>query len=113
MSWPGGWWGGAALALITVVVVLGARRLPYRGPMALLVAVLLLLVVARPAPLTRWVGGWPPPGWVFAMCQVGQGDATVLAAGGDAAVVVDAGPDPYRWTVVCGNSGCGGCRCCS
>nr|WP_223831253.1 ComEC/Rec2 family competence protein [Streptomyces venezuelae] len=94
MSWPGGRWGGSALALITVVVVLGARRLPYRGPMALLVAVLLLLVVARPAPLTRWVGGWPPPGWAFAMCQVGQGDATVLAAGGDAAVVVDAGPDP-------------------
>ncbi|MFF3836438.1 ComEC/Rec2 family competence protein [Streptomyces sp. NPDC001930] len=94
LSWPGGWWGGLALALVTAVAVLAARRLPYRGPVAGLVVVLLLLVVVRPVPLTRWATGWPPPGWVFAMCQVGQGDATVLAAGGDAAVVVDAGPDP-------------------
>ncbi|MCX4980848.1 ComEC/Rec2 family competence protein [Streptomyces sp. NBC_00572] len=94
LTWPGGWWGGLALALVTALVVLGARKLPYRGPVTVLVALLLLLVVVRPVPVTRWVTGWPPPGWVFAMCQVGQGDATVLAAGGDAAVVVDAGPDP-------------------
>ncbi|MER5709249.1 ComEC/Rec2 family competence protein [Streptomyces sp. NPDC002122] len=94
LSWPDGWWGGLALALLTGLVLLGARRLPYRGWIAALVAALLFLVVVRPVPLTRWATGWPPPGWVFAMCQVGQGDATVLAAGGDAAVVVDAGPDP-------------------
>ncbi|MFJ2057482.1 ComEC/Rec2 family competence protein [Streptomyces sp. NPDC087908] len=94
MSWPGGWWGGLALALVTALLIVVARRLPYRGPVAGLVVVLLLLAVVRPAPVTRWVTGWPPRGWVYAMCQVGQGDATVLAAGGDAAVVVDAGPDP-------------------
>lgn len=94
LSWPGGWSGGLVLALLTVLVVLAVRRLPHRGPVGVLVAVVLLLVVVRPVPLTRWATGWPPPGWVFAMCQVGQGDATVLAAGGDAAVVVDAGPDP-------------------
>ncbi|MZE50628.1 MBL fold metallo-hydrolase [Streptomyces sp. SID5770] len=94
LAWPGGWWGGLALALLTVTVVLGARGLPYRGAVGALAAALLLLAVVRPAPLTRWATGWPPPGWVFAMCQVGQGDATVLAAGGDSAVVVDAGPDP-------------------
>ncbi|MFE0647915.1 ComEC/Rec2 family competence protein [Streptomyces sp. NPDC059534] len=94
LAWPGGWWGGLFLALLTALVVLGARRLRYRGPVAVLLAALLLVVVVRPAPLARWATGWPPPGWVFAMCQVGQGDATVLAAGGDAAVVVDAGPDP-------------------
>ncbi|MEU2114731.1 ComEC/Rec2 family competence protein [Streptomyces sp. NPDC016459] len=94
LSWPGGWWGGLALALLTALVVLGVRRLPYRGPVGVLVTVVLLLVVVRPVPLVRWVTGWPPPDWVFAMCQVGQGDATVLAAGGDTAVVVDAGPDP-------------------
>ncbi|MFF9429292.1 ComEC/Rec2 family competence protein [Streptomyces sp. NPDC014746] len=94
VAWPGGWWGGLALALLTVLVVLGARRLPYRGVVGAVAAGLLLLAVVRPVPLTRWVTGWPPPGWVFAMCQVGQGDATVLAAGGDSAVVVDAGPDP-------------------
>ncbi|MEU2229727.1 ComEC/Rec2 family competence protein [Streptomyces vietnamensis] len=94
LAWPGGWWGGLALALLTALMVLGARRLPYRGAVGVTVAAVLLLVVVRPAPLARWVTGWPPPGWVFAMCQVGQGDATVLAAGGDSAVVVDAGPDP-------------------
>ncbi|AJF65152.1 ComEC/Rec2 family competence protein [Streptomyces vietnamensis] len=94
LAWPGGWWGGLALALLTALVVLGARRLPYRGAVGVTVAAVLLLVVVRPVPLARWVTGWPPPGWVFAMCQVGQGDATVLAAGGDSAVVVDAGPDP-------------------
>ncbi|MFF8836797.1 ComEC/Rec2 family competence protein [Streptomyces sp. NPDC015130] len=94
LAWPGGWWGGSALALLTVLVVLGARRLPHRGWIAGFVAAVLVLVAVRPVPLTRWATGWPPPGWVFAMCQVGQGDATVLAAGGDAAVVVDAGPDP-------------------
>ncbi|MYR03442.1 MBL fold metallo-hydrolase, partial [Streptomyces sp. SID6139] len=55
---------------------------------------LLLLALVRPAPLTRVVTGWPPPGWRYAMCDVGQGDATVLAAGAGAGVVVDAGPDP-------------------
>ncbi|MEU9699867.1 ComEC/Rec2 family competence protein [Streptomyces sp. NPDC047981] len=93
-GWPGGWWGGLLLAGLFGLVVLGAWRLPYRRRVAVGCVVLLLLAVVRPPPLTRLVSGWPPPGWTFAMCQVGQGDATVLAAGGDAAVVVDAGPDP-------------------
>ncbi|MGW4775774.1 ComEC/Rec2 family competence protein [Streptomyces filamentosus] len=94
LAWPGGWWGGAALALVTVVVVAGVRRLRHRTWPVVGVVLLLVLVVARPVPLVRWISGWPPPGWVFAMCQVGQGDATVLAAGEGAGVVVDAGPDP-------------------
>ncbi|MFJ6864651.1 ComEC/Rec2 family competence protein [Streptomyces termitum] len=94
VAWPGGWWGGGALALVTVVVVVVVRRLRRRAWPLAGAAVLLVLAVARPAPVVRWFTGWPPPGWVFAMCQVGQGDATVLAAGGDAGVVVDAGPDP-------------------
>ena len=66
---------------------------------------MLLLAVVRPAPLTRIVTGWPPPGWSYAMCDVGQGDATVLAAGAGAAVVIDTGPEPGRSTAVCTNSG--------
>ncbi|MFH0251905.1 ComEC/Rec2 family competence protein, partial [Streptomyces chitinivorans] len=42
----------------------------------------------------RPLTGWPPPGWRLAVCDVGQGDALALAAGGGAAVVVDAGPEP-------------------
>ncbi|WP_137989355.1 ComEC/Rec2 family competence protein [Streptomyces vilmorinianum] len=93
-SWPGGWWGGLLLAGLFGLMALGAWRLPYRRRIAVGCVVLLLLAVVRPPPLTRLVTGWPPPGWAFAMCQVGQGDATVLSAGGDTAVVVDAGPDP-------------------
>ncbi|MEU7032930.1 ComEC/Rec2 family competence protein [Streptomyces sp. NPDC046237] len=93
-EWPGGWWGALLLAGLFGLVVLGAWRLPFRRRIAAGCAVLLFLAVVRPPPLTRLVNGWPPPGWAFAMCQVGQGDATVLAAGGGSAVVVDAGPDP-------------------
>ncbi|MFF8604727.1 ComEC/Rec2 family competence protein [Streptomyces sp. NPDC015346] len=94
VAWPGGWWGGLLLAGLFGLVALAAWKLPYRRKAALGCVVLLLLAVVRPPPLIRWVTGWPPPGWTYAMCQVGQGDATVLAAGGDTAVVVDAGPDP-------------------
>lgn len=93
-GWPGGWLGGALLAVATGVAVLGARRLPRHPWLAAALALLLLLVVLRPAPLTRIVTGWPPPGWSYAMCDVGQGDATVLAAGAGAAVVIDTGPEP-------------------
>lgn len=93
-QWPGGWGGGLLLAAVTALLLVWVRRLRHRAWLAGACTVLLLLAVVRPQPLTRLVTGWPPPGWVFAMCDVGQGDATVLAAGGGTAVVVDAGPDP-------------------
>jgi competence protein ComEC len=37
---------------------------------------------------------WPPPAWVLVACDVGQGDALVLATGPGRAVLIDAGPDP-------------------
>jgi competence protein ComEC len=40
--------------------------------------------------------GWPPRGWLMVACDVGQGDGLVLNAGGGAAVVVDAGPEPQH-----------------
>ncbi len=93
-EWPGGWRGGLLLATVTVALLFAVRRLPHRPWVAAGCVLVLLVAVVRPAPLTRVVTGWPPPGWVFTMCDVGQGDATVLAAGDGAAVVVDAGPDP-------------------
>ncbi|WRZ92975.1 ComEC/Rec2 family competence protein [Streptomyces sp. NBC_01007] len=94
VDWPGSWTGALLLALVTVVVVTVGRRLLRHPVLSAVCAVLFLLVVVQPPPLTRVITGWPPPGWRFAMCDVGQGDATVLAVGDGSAVVVDAGPDP-------------------
>ncbi|MDT0492496.1 ComEC/Rec2 family competence protein [Streptomyces griseus] len=94
VPWPGGWAGAALLAVLTVLAVLLAPRLARHPWICSAAALLLVLVVLRPVPLTRIVTGWPPPGWAFALCDVGQGDAMVLAAGEGAGVVVDAGPDP-------------------
>lgn len=97
IEWPGGWAGGGLLALVTAVAVLVGRRRAVQRPWVVCGCVLvLLLAVLRPVPLTRAVAGWPPTGWRFAMCDVGQGDATVLATGPGTGVVVDAGPDARR-----------------
>jgi competence protein ComEC len=39
-------------------------------------------------------GRWPPPNWVIVACDVGQGDGLVVNLGDQAAMVIDAGPDP-------------------
>ncbi|MEU1331557.1 ComEC/Rec2 family competence protein [Streptomyces sp. NPDC005865] len=94
VDWPDGWRGGFLLALATVALVLAGRRIVRHPWLIVACAVLLFLVVVQPPPVTRVIAGWPPPGWRMAMCDVGQGDALVLAAGDGAGVVVDAGPDP-------------------
>ncbi|MFG2311184.1 ComEC/Rec2 family competence protein [Streptomyces sp. NPDC048566] len=96
VDWPGSWAGAALLAVLILVAVRVGRALLRRPWLSGVCAVLFLLAVVQPPPLTRVITGWPPPGWRFAMCDVGQGDATVLAAGDGTAVVVDAGPDPVR-----------------
>ncbi|MER7487340.1 ComEC/Rec2 family competence protein [Streptomyces sp. NPDC126497] len=94
VDWPGGWAGAAALGAVTLAVLLVGRRLLEHPWWCGACALLLVLLVVQPRPLTRVVTGWPPPGWRMVMCDVGQGDALVLAAGAGAGVVVDAGPDP-------------------
>ncbi|MER7788028.1 ComEC/Rec2 family competence protein [Streptomyces sp. NPDC097640] len=93
-AWPGGWRGGLLLAAGTAAALLTGRRLLRHRLMCALCALLLLLALVRPAPLTRVITGWPPPGWRMVACDVGQGDALVLSAGPGAAVVVDTGPEP-------------------
>jgi competence protein ComEC len=57
--------------------------------LCLLLAVVMVVVLVRaPTP-----PGWPPTGWRFVVCDVGQGDGLALAVGPHAAVVVDSGPD--------------------
>ncbi|MFE2888656.1 ComEC/Rec2 family competence protein [Streptomyces sp. NPDC059272] len=94
VDWPGSWTGALLLAVAVAALVLVGRRLLKYPWLCGVCGFVLLLIVMAPAPLTRVITGWPPPGWRFAMCDVGQGDATVLAAGKGTGVVVDAGPDP-------------------
>ncbi|SOR81912.1 ComEC family competence protein [Streptomyces chartreusis NRRL 3882] len=94
VDWPGSWAGAALLAAVTLVVLLVGRRLLDHPWWCGGCGLLMVLVLVQPPPLTRVVTGWPPPGWRLVMCDVGQGDAMVLAAGEGTGVVVDAGPDP-------------------
>ncbi|UYB42464.1 ComEC/Rec2 family competence protein [Streptomyces sp. Je 1-4] len=94
-AWPGGWAGGMALAAAMVVLVPVGRRVLRRPWLCFLCALAVILAVCRPAPFTRVLTGWPPPGWRAVVCDVGQGDGLVLAAGDGTALVVDTGPEPH------------------
>ncbi|MBT3154384.1 ComEC/Rec2 family competence protein [Streptomyces sp. CHD11] len=94
IDWPGSWAGAAGLGAVTVVALLLGRRLLAHPWWCAACALLLVLVMTQPRPLTRAITGWPPPDWRMVMCDVGQGDAMVLAAGEGSGVVVDTGPDP-------------------
>ncbi|MCO5992436.1 ComEC/Rec2 family competence protein [Actinoallomurus rhizosphaericola] len=90
VGWPA---GAAGAALLTVMFVVGAlvlRRPGARRAAAAAVAGTALMVIGVHA----CAPGWPPHGWQFVTCDVGQGDGLALAAGPGRAVVVDTGPDP-------------------
>ncbi|WP_241387042.1 DNA internalization-related competence protein ComEC/Rec2 [Rhodococcus sp. CH91] len=81
-------------ALITAVLV-AATWSVIRYRRARVVAVVVAVAVASvwlPVRLLR--PAWPGADWVFVACDVGQGDALVLAAGNGRAVVVDTGAEP-------------------
>ena len=90
IGWPGSLAGAVLLAAVTLVAVTAVRSAGRRPVPAGACAVVLVVALVVPARAP----GWPPRDWVMAACDVGQGDALVLAAGPGAAVVVDAGPDP-------------------
>ncbi len=91
VPWPGGASGALLLAVLVVVVLLAMRAHRLRVLVAAgLVGALLVLVPARYV-----LPGWPATGWVMVTCDVGQGDAVVLAtAEPGRAVLIDTGPDP-------------------
>lgn len=78
------WRSGA----LFVVVCLAAWRLRRRRSLVVAVTATYFLL-STCAPAHRW----PPSDWWYAMCDVGQGDATVVRTGPASAIVVDAGPD--------------------
>ncbi|HEX6469913.1 MAG TPA: ComEC/Rec2 family competence protein [Streptosporangiaceae bacterium] len=90
VDWPAGLPGALLLTAAGAIAILALRcRAPRRLAAAVLAGALVVLVAGR-----LWQPGWPPRGWLFVACDVGQGDGLVLAAGRARAVVVDTGPDP-------------------
>ncbi len=100
IGWPGGWTGALGLAaLLAVALTVLHKSAACRPWLGAVCALGVLVAVLRPLPLVRPLTGWPPAGWRMVACDVGQGDALVLALDGErggaaGAVVVDAGPEP-------------------
>jgi competence protein ComEC len=90
LPWPAGRTGGVALAAGLAVLCWLCRRPAMRALLATATVVAVLVQI----PVRSVLAGWPPPGWLIVACAVGQGDSLALNAGGGAAVVIDAGPDP-------------------
>ncbi len=97
-AWPGAVlaWPSSPLGLGTLVVAIVAGLVLLRQRRFRLLAVAAAAGAAAVlVPAAVVVDGWPPPGWLLAACEVGQGDALVVTTGeAGAAMVVDAGPDP-------------------
>jgi competence protein ComEC len=90
IPWATNLTGLMLLSVLCLAAALIAPRLLGRRVVAMALSAVVAIVVLTRLPTP----GWPPPQWVFAACDVGQGDALVLNAGKGDAVVVDAGPDP-------------------
>ncbi|MET9214330.1 MULTISPECIES: ComEC/Rec2 family competence protein [unclassified Nocardia] len=90
VSVPSGMSGGLVTAAIVVVLVAALRWSKARR----LLAVGTLGIAVVLVPVRLWQPGWPPAGWVLAMCDVGQGDGLALSVAPGAAIVIDTGPDP-------------------
>ena len=90
VPWPAGNTGAVLLAAATLGALLLLRRAPWRLGLGAVAIVTLAIQI----PVRSVVTVWPPPGWTFVACDVGQGDGLALNAGPHAAVVIDTGPDP-------------------
>ncbi len=90
VAWGTSGWSLAVLTLLCLAMALLLGRVLAKRSTALSCGALMTVIVLVPLPSP----GWPPSGWILAVCDVGQGDALALNAGAGQAVVVDAGPDP-------------------
>ncbi|WP_426566427.1 ComEC/Rec2 family competence protein [Angustibacter sp. McL0619] len=112
LAWPSDARGVLTLTALTLLsllvgpTLLARWRRPGRGGVparaasrlgwavgALSVGGLVAAAAGLPLPAPG-AAAWPPAGWVLVACDVGQGDALVLATGPHRAVLVDAGPAP-------------------
>ncbi len=90
VSWPAGPVALGVLAVSCVALLAGMPLLWRRPWLVVLLALAMVFVLFRPVAAP----GWPPSAWQVVSCDVGQGDATVIAVGPGQAIVVDTGPEP-------------------
>lgn len=105
LAWPGGLTGALAAIVTILGVAVGvrighARGWPLRTAFVVALAAIAVLWMRPPDRV-----GWPPPDWVAVSCDVGQGDAMVIATGTSRAIVVDAGPEPAAVDACLGDLG--------
>jgi competence protein ComEC len=93
LPWPDGALGAGLLAVLTALALVVGPWVVHHVRLRPLAAVAVALLVGASAVPTR-PATWPPNGWRLVACDVGQGDALVLATTPGRAVLVDAGPDP-------------------
>ena len=80
-----------SLAVLIAVLMWVSERSWLRGLSSLLAMLSVVLLALQLIPRLP-SGVFAPPGWLMVACDVGQGDATVLSAGGQVAVI-DVGKD--------------------
>lgn len=90
LPWPGGATGGVLLGALLAALLWAGRIAAIRR----FVLVTTVAAILGATPIRIFASGWPPAGWLVIACDVGQGDAIVLATGPGQAVVVDAGAEP-------------------
>ena len=86
LAWRAPWW---LLIVLVPLVFVTMWRLARHPAVVVGMALGVGLGMWRPPQV-----GWPPDGWVMVTCDVGQGDATVVATGDGSAMLVDVGPEP-------------------
>ena len=96
LPWPPGLLGACLAAAVGAALIAAttARRVTGWARLGALVAVLAVVAASPPVRATlAEASRRAPSDWAIAVCDVGQGDMTLLRAGPTSAVVVDVGPD--------------------
>lgn len=109
MPWPGGPLGIAvlvALSVVALVAVLGVPGTRLRRLAAMLAIVGTVGYIGAVVGIRVVQLATRPPDWQYAMCDVGQGDATLIRSGGLIALV-DTGAEPELLTACLDDLGVG------